>query len=88
VGLGLYRHKVKHELLFFNTSNINLEVLPGEQVSNILTALLTKHIWAVIANVCAIRFKRKFKNAVMLGVLMLLSRLYEAYVSVLDDNVQ
>jgi len=49
---------------------------------------LTKHIWAVIANVCAIRFKRKFKNAVMLGVLMLLSRLYEAYVSVLDDNVQ
>jgi len=75
-------------LLFFSTSHINLEVLPGEQVSNILTALFTKHILAVIANVCVVRYKRKFKFAVMLGVLMLLSRLYEACLSVLDDNIQ
>jgi len=30
--MEIYRQKVKHVLLFFSTSNINLGVLPGEQV--------------------------------------------------------
>jgi len=83
-NIEIYRHKVEHGLLFFSTSDISLEVLSGEQVSNVLAALFTKHNWAVIANVSAMRFK----NAVMLGVLMFLSRLNEAYLSVLDDNIQ
>jgi len=41
-NIEIFRQKVKHVLLFFSTSNINLEFLPGEQVSNILTPLLTK----------------------------------------------
>ena len=54
-----FRHNIKHEFLFFCSLVFYLAVFPVEQVSNILTVILTK-TWNVFAKLCTNEFQYKF----------------------------
>jgi len=62
--------------------------LPRKQVSNVLTAVLTKFIRAVFAKFCTDRFQYEFKKCSIAWGADVPSRLQQAHRYLLDINVQ